>query len=88
MRLLFSVLYAICYHMYNLKKRGQQLQPATLLKVTLLHACFHFLKIVQMVPNRANSLIFDDKELPWINSQMKSLVQEKNKAYKFYVSHK
>ena len=33
------------------------LQPATLLKVTILHGCFHVFEIVQMVPNRAIRLM-------------------------------
>ena len=33
------------------------LQPATLLKVKILHGCFHVFEIVQMVPNRAIRLM-------------------------------
>ena len=32
---------------------NEKLQPATLLKLTLLHGRFHVFQIVQMVPNRA-----------------------------------
>ena len=35
-----------------------QAKPATLLKVTPLHGCFHVFKIVQIVPNCATHLIF------------------------------
>ena len=55
--------YAIWYHLYNLKNvknitsvtfsKVAGFQPATLLKVTLLHGVFHIFYIVQMVPNRA-----------------------------------
>ena len=31
---------AIWYHLYNLKHVKNVLQPATLLKVTLLHGCY------------------------------------------------
>ena len=35
-----------------------KLKPTTLLKVALHHGCFYFLKIVQMVPNRAKHRIY------------------------------
>ena len=33
------------------------ISPATLLKVTLLHVCFHSFWIMQMIPNRAKCLM-------------------------------
>ena len=53
---------AIWYHLYNFKNvkntpggvlLSAGFKPATLLKLTLLHECFHVFTIVQMVPNRA-----------------------------------
>ena len=60
---------AIWYHLYNLKSvkithgrafentRGGVLLLVILLKITLLHGCFHVFKIVQMVSNRAKHLL-------------------------------
>ena len=48
------MLCAIWYHLYNFKNTKNTHGGVLLLvKVTLLHGCFHIFKIAQMVPNRA-----------------------------------
>ena len=65
---LYATLYAISYHLYDLKivKNTHervlplvklQAKPATLPKVALFQGCFHVFKIVQMVSNRAERLV-------------------------------
>ena len=57
----FSILVILCtiwYHWHNFKKREKQLQPATLVEVSLLHGCLLRFLNVQMVPNRAKRFIF------------------------------
>ena len=46
------MLYAIYYDLYNFKNVKTPMEEC-LLKVTLLHGCFHVFKIVQMAQNRA-----------------------------------
>ena len=42
--------------------------------------------LTNLIPHQ--TIICDDKNLPWINNQVKRLVREKNKAYKFNVPNK
>ena len=78
---------AIWYHLYNLKNvksshRGVlllvklQATAATLLKVTLLHGCFHVLKIVQMVPSRpkASHAIRKENQLSGYDTSIQNLI--------------
>ena len=32
--------------------------------------------------------IFNDREPPWINNKVKTMIQEKNKIYQFYLKNK